>query len=91
MMIPNAHPASPSPAVWRLVLLVDDSRAQRRTLAVQLMRAGYDVLEAANADEAMQICIERRPDIVISDWMMPGRSGLEFCRRFRDMQADRYG
>lgn len=75
----------------RLVLLVDDSRAQRRTLAVQLTRAGYNVVEAASGEEAMRICLERRPDIVISDWMMPGQTGLGFCRQFRDMQSDRYG
>lgn len=91
MMIPTAHPNGAAPQVWRLVLLVDDSKAQRRTLAVQLMRAGYDVLEAADSAEAMQICAQRRPDIVISDWKTPGRSGLEFCRNFRDMQSDRYG
>lgn len=90
-MIPQAHASSSAPQVWRLVLLVDDSKAQRRTLAVQLMRAGYDVVEAANSEEAMQICIQRRPDIVISDWKTPGRAGLDFCRKFRDMQADRYG
>lgn len=91
MMIPQPNPPSSTPPVWRSVLLVDDSRAQRRTLAVQLMRAGYDVIEAANAEEAMQICLQARPDIVISDWMMTGRSGLEFCRRFRETQTDRYG
>ncbi len=90
-MIPNAHAPSATPPVWRLVLLVDDSKAQRRTLAVQLMRAGYDVIEAADAEEAMQICAQRRPDIVISDWRIPGRPGLEFCRKFREMQTDRYG
>lgn len=79
------------PRSSRLVLLVDDSRAQRRTLAVQLIRAGYHVIEASTGDEAMAICIERRPDIVISDWMMPGQSGLDFCRNFRDMRADNYG
>ncbi|UFS63999.1 fused response regulator/phosphatase [Paracoccus denitrificans] len=91
MMIIDAQALSSVPHGWRLVLLVDDSRAQRRTLAVQLIRAGYHVVEAASGDEAMRICLERRPDIVISDWMMPGQSGLEFCRRFREMQSDRYG
>lgn len=90
-MIIDAQALSSVPHGWRLVLLVDDSRAQRRTLAVQLIRAGYHVVEAASGDEAMRICLERRPDIVISDWMMPGQSGLEFCRRFREMQSDRYG
>ncbi|KGJ11422.1 fused response regulator/phosphatase [Paracoccus versutus] len=91
MMILDPQAATTIPHSMRLVLLVDDSRAQRRTLAVQLIRAGYQVVEAASGDEAMRICLERRPDIVISDWMMPGQSGLEFCRRFREMQSDRYG
>ncbi|MDS9467126.1 fused response regulator/phosphatase [Paracoccus sp. MBLB3053] len=89
------EPANPSSLsnqpFWRLILLVDDSRAQRRALAVQLRRAGYDVLEAASTAEAMRICSERRPDFVISDWMAPGRSGLEFCQNFRNMRQDRYG
>lgn len=91
MMILDGQALNTMPQNWRLVLLVDSSRAQRRTLAVQLLRAGYHVLEAASGDEAMAICQERRPDIVISDWMMPGQTGLEFCRRFRDMRSDRYG
>ncbi|WP_323716768.1 PP2C family protein-serine/threonine phosphatase [Paracoccus aminovorans] len=91
MMILDSQAVKSIPHNSRLVLLVDDSRAQRRTLAVQLIRAGYHVVEAASGEEAMRICLERRPDIVISDWMMPGQTGLEFCRQFRDMQSDRYG
>ena len=74
-----------------MVLLVDHSRAQRRTLAVQLIRAGYHVVEAENSDQAMAICLEQRPDIVIADWIIPGQSGLDFCRQFRNMQSDKYG
>ncbi|WP_149766784.1 PP2C family protein-serine/threonine phosphatase [Paracoccus thiocyanatus] len=91
MMTLDPQTTGSATQVPRLVLLVDDSRAQRRTLAVQLTRAGYHVVEAAAGDEAMRLCLERRPDIVISDWMMPGQSGLDFCRRFREMQSDRYG
>ena len=91
MSIVDVQAVKTVPRSSRLVLLVDDSRAQRRTLAVQLIRAGYHVVEASTGDEAMAICVERRPDIVISDWMMPGQSGLDFCRNFRSMQSDRYG
>ena len=69
MMIGD-RPAVPSvPRNSRMVLLVDHSRAQRRTLAVQLIRAGYHVVEAENSDQAMAICLEQRPDIVIADWI----------------------
>ena len=91
MMIIDRQALTTMPRNSRLVLLVDHSRAQRRTLAVQLIRAGYHVIEAATGEEAMAICLERRPDVVISDWIIPGQSGLDFCRQFRDMQSDRYG
>jgi sigma-B regulation protein RsbU (phosphoserine phosphatase) len=74
----------------RLVLVVDASRAQRRTLAIQLVRAGYELAEAASGEEALELCAKKMPDIVISDWLMSGCTGPDLCRRIRDMQKDRY-
>lgn len=73
------------------VLVVDDSRLQRRILAASLTRWGYRVTEAESGADALKICAEMPPDIVLSDWMMPGMDGLEFCRAFRAMPRDRYG
>lgn len=73
------------------VLIVDDSRAQRTMLAVQLARWGYRVTEAASGDEALALCRTRTFDIVMSDWMMPGMTGLEFCHAFRSLPAEGYG
>ena len=73
------------------ILVVDDSRMQRRILAVTLSRLGYDVTEAATGNEALELCRTAPPDIVISDWMMPGMTGPEFCRAFRNMPKDQYG
>lgn len=71
------------------VLVVDDSRAQRRLLTRALSNWGYDTVEADSGEEAMEICRAQRVDVVISDWMMPGgMSGAEFCRAFREL-ADR--
>ena len=75
----------------RRVLVVDDSRMQRRILTVSLKRWGFLVAEAGTGEEAVEICREGLPDIVISDWMMPGMSGPDFCRAFRAMQKDTYG
>lgn len=75
----------------RNVLVVDDSRMQRRILSAQLSRSGYRVTEAGSAEEALEICAATEPDIVISDWMMAGMSGPEFCRSFREMQRRSYG
>lgn len=77
--------------VIRRVLVVDDSRAQRRILTASLTRWGFDVREAESGDDALGICADYAPDLVLSDWMMPGMTGLEFCRAFRDMPRDTYG
>lgn len=77
--------------VIRKVLVVDDSRLQRRILAASLSRWGYDVTEAGTAEEALALCADLQPDLVLSDWMMPGMDGLEFCQTFRELPRESYG
>ena len=75
----------------RHVLVVDDSRAQRHMVSMQLRRWGYRVTECETAFAAMELCRTADVDIIISDWMMPGMTGLEFCRQFREMGRESYG
>jgi sigma-B regulation protein RsbU (phosphoserine phosphatase) len=81
--------ATPAQRPWR-VLVVDDSRAQRLLLRASLSRWGYAVSEAASGDEALALARATRFDIVLSDWMMPGMSGLDLCRGFRALAQDGY-
>lgn len=74
-----------------MVLLVDDSRTERRLIGGQLRRAGYQVTEASSAEEALKICDRIEPDFVLSDWLMPGMSGLDLCRAFRARDRRSYG
>ena len=78
-------------AAPRPVLVVDDSRAQRKILQMQLSRWGYEVTEATSGLEALQLCRTHRFDIILSDWMMPGMTGLEFCKAFRALPREGYG
>lgn len=73
------------------VLVVDDSRLQLHILSSMLERWGFEVFTADCAENALAICQETLPDLIISDWMMPGMSGLDLCRRFRGMPKDGYG
>lgn len=77
--------------VIRRVLVVDDSRMQRKILSASLKRWGLEVDEADSALQALAICRTAAPDLVLSDWMMPGMSGLEFCQKFREMTREHYG
>lgn len=72
------------------ILVVDDSRLQRKILSSSLKRWGYEVLEAESGEQALEITRETRPDLILSDWMMPGMDGLEFCRTFRDLPHEDY-
>ncbi len=65
------------------VLVVDDESAIREMIQFSLRRAGMDAEGAANAREALAAISERKPDIILMDWMMPGVSGLELTRRLR--------
>ena len=86
----NLPLADPAPAPARRVLVVDDSKAQRHVLSMSLRRWRYEVTEAASGLEALELCRTRHFDIVLSDWVMPGLSGLEFCRAFRALPGEGY-
>ncbi len=92
----SAHPSKapdppPDQMSIRRVLVVDDSRLQRRIINAALSRLGLDVVEAGSGTEALAICEAAPPDLVISDWMMPGMNGLELCRAFRALPREDYG
>jgi sigma-B regulation protein RsbU (phosphoserine phosphatase) len=72
------------------VLVVDDSKAQRKLLAMSLSRWGFAVTEAVSAEEGLALCGTQSFDIILSDWMMDGMSGLEFCRTLRGLGHEDY-
>lgn len=73
------------------ILIVDDSKLQLKILSAPLKRLGYDVQQATSGEEALELCKVSPPDLILSDWMMPGMDGPEFCKRFREMPQDKYG
>jgi two-component system, OmpR family, KDP operon response regulator KdpE len=66
------------------VLIVDDEQAIRRFLRTSLTAHGYEVVEAANGEEAILQTINARPELIILDLGLPGISGLEVTRRIRE-------
>jgi len=71
------------------ILIAEDEDALRTLLKYNLEKEGYDVIEAADGDEAINHLNERLPDVLLVDWMMPGASGIEVCRHIRQKPESR--
>jgi two-component system, OmpR family, KDP operon response regulator KdpE len=65
------------------ILIVDDEPQIRRVMRTTLTSQGYPVVEASGGVEALEKQREERPDLVLLDVNMPGKSGLEICREIR--------
>jgi two-component system phosphate regulon response regulator PhoB len=65
------------------ILIVDDESAIRDMLCLALEAADFNVLQAENAQQAHVLIVDRSPDLVLLDWMMPGTTGLELLRRLK--------
>ncbi len=72
-----------------LVLIVEDEAPLVTMLRYNLEREGFAVDEAADGEEALLRIAERRPDVVLLDWMLPLVSGLEVCRQIRRAPSTR--
>jgi len=71
------------------VLVVEDEPAQREVLAYNLEAEGFKVAKAETGDEALLLVDEETPDIIVLDWMLPGVSGIEACRRVKSKSETR--
>ena len=71
------------PASEPTVLVVEDESALLTLLRYNLEREGYRIAEARDGEEALLVASEVQPDLVLLDWMLPGLSGIELCRRIR--------
>ena len=80
---PAVHNAAPH------ILVVEDEQALGLLLSYNLEAEGFTVERVERGDEAELRLSELPPDLVILDWMLPGVSGLEICRRLRAREATR--
>ena len=71
------------------ILVVEDEAAISLMLTYNLEAEGYGVARAERGDDAEVMLSESTPDLVILDWMLPGVSGFELCRRMRARDATR--
>ena len=65
------------------ILIADDEALMRQLVADFLRPEGYEVLEAVDGKQALDIFNEQKPDLVLLDVMMPGYDGWTVCREIR--------
>lgn len=66
------------------LLIADDQPSLRLLVSATLASDDYEIVEAADGDEAWQLIQERRPDLALLDVQMPGKTGLELTRAIKD-------
>ena len=65
------------------ILIVDDNETNRDILCTRLRPQGYELLEAADGEEALSLARQQLPDLILLDVMMPKVDGIEVCRRLK--------
>ena len=65
------------------ILIVEDEADLALMVRYNLEAEGYRVATAQSGDEAAELMRESLPDLILLDWMLPGLSGIELCRRWR--------
>jgi len=66
-----------------LILIVEDEPSLVELLRYNVEKADYRVLATTDGDEALLLVEEEQPDLIVLDWMLPGVTGIEVCRRLR--------
>jgi two-component system, chemotaxis family, response regulator PixH len=65
----------------KTILIVDDLQSQLDLMAKYLADAGYSIISVNNGKEAISQSIASKPDLIVTDWMMPEIGGLDICRK----------
>src|SRR5690606_24952318 len=70
------------------ILVVEDDKMIRELIRIYLEKAGYEVVEAADGEEAKEVFLTRHPCLIVLDLMLPKLSGEEFCKWVRDQERN---
>ena len=69
--------------IMKTILIVDDLQSELDLMANYLTNAGYKIIMATNGEEAIAKTLEKKPDAIVTDWMMPKMGGLDICRKLK--------
>ncbi len=66
------------------ILVIEDDDSIRRLLEYDLKQLGYDVMTSATGQEGLSLALEHNFDLIVIDWMLPGKSGIEVTKAYRE-------
>ena len=69
----------------KTILIVDDEKMILNLLSCNLLKEGYNVIEATDGLEAISVAQEKKPDLILLDVMLPKLDGLSVCKRIKNM------
>ena len=69
------------------ILIVEDTLSVLELISSYLRESGYNVIVATDAKEALNKAVSQKPDVVVTDVVMPGMSGFELCRKLKNNPA----
>lgn len=68
----------------KTVLIAEDEQAMLRALSDKFSRSDFEVIEAANGEEAEKLALDKKPDVVMLDIIMPKQDGIETMKKIRN-------
>ena len=68
----------------KTILIVDDETMIRNLLNINLTKEGYNVIEAKDGIEAVEVALEKKPDLILLDVMLPKIDGLSVCKKIKN-------
>jgi len=68
------------------ILIVEDEPEIRKMVCFALKNASYETSEAENSEQALRLLVDKRPDLIIVDWMLPDISGIKLIRKIRQRE-----
>lgn len=72
------------------ILVADDEAHILHVVSMKLRNAGFEVITAVDGEEALELCMAEKPDLLITDFQMPFLTGLEVCKQLRANEETRH-
>jgi two-component system phosphate regulon response regulator PhoB len=66
------------------ILVVDDEESVSTIIRYNLQKEGYQVHSVCDGEEAMELALNHKPDLILLDWMLPTVSGVDLCKKLRE-------